>query len=292
MWRWLITEIRHEAFLHAKPLKFVGIAIQWLGYPGKSQKLVRTPSFLQNPSSSFLLWISGFVTRVFHRNTTGRLPFCETFQVNLYCESVARLRGLITEIRLHAILSAKHFNFICIVNQWIGYAGWSQKYDRTPSFLRTIQVRWYCVSVARLRRLITEIRLDAFLSAKTLNFVGIVNQLQGDAGWSQKYERKPSFLRTIQVRWYCVSVARLRRLSQKYDRTPSFLRNPSNLFFLVNQWLGDAGCSQKYDRAPSFRRNPSSSCVLWISFHVTRVDHRNTSGLIPFCQTLEVNQWQ
>jgi hypothetical protein len=91
------------------------------------------------------------VTRVDHRNMTGSL------------------------------LSTKNFKLIGIVNQWLGYADCSQKYDRTPSFCETLQVHLYCESVNRLRVLITEIRQNAFLSATPLNFVGIVNHWQGDA---------------------------------------------------------------------------------------------------------------
>jgi hypothetical protein len=93
MLRGLITEIRQKYFHSAKPLKFVCNMNQCK------------------------------VTRVDHKNTTGRLPFCETLEVRFYFESVSRLRRSITEIRQEATLSVKQFKFIVIVNQWLGDAG-------------------------------------------------------------------------------------------------------------------------------------------------------------------------
>jgi hypothetical protein len=169
----------------------IGIVNHWLGYAGCSQKYDWTPSFLRKTSSSLVLWISGYVTRVNHRNKTGRYPFCETLQVDWYCESVARLRGLITEIRQDAFLSVKPFKFFGIVNQWLGDASWSLKYDRATYFLRNP----WSESVAKWRGLFIEIRQDAFVFAKPFKFICIANQLLGYEGLSQKYDRTPSFLR-------------------------------------------------------------------------------------------------
>jgi hypothetical protein len=195
----MVTRFDHRNTTGILPLsehfKFVAIVNQWLGYASWSQKYDRTPSILGNTTSSLVLWISDLLKKVDHRYTTGRLPFCETLQVHWYCESVTRWRVLITEIRQDPFLSAEHFKFIGIDNLWLGDAGCSQKYDKKPSFLPTLQECCYCESVARLRGLFIEMRLDAFLSAKPFKFIVIVNQWLGDAGWSQKYDRKTSFLR-------------------------------------------------------------------------------------------------
>jgi hypothetical protein len=129
--RLLITEIRQVAFLSVKTFKWIS------GNVTQVNRRNRLESFHSaNPRSSFVLWISGKVTRVHHKNTTGRLPFCETLPVRWYFESVSRLRRLITEIRQDAFLYAKPFKFIVIVNQWLGDACWSQKYDSKPFLLR------------------------------------------------------------------------------------------------------------------------------------------------------------